>query len=214
MCCFFFNCCVRNKREHRDIFMARIKLEFKYAGFPERIIIKAMTLTEHEAKKKKWTTALAKMNLEKDKLYKLSECDNIVNCFDSRTIEKDGLVRFELALEYLPKDLYKQMNKNCNKGQAFSLKKLARILRDILYGLKCVHDANIIHCDVKPGNLLYKGKKHGNKMIVKIADFGAARTTIDKNGKKRKLTGKHIKEYTEAYVGMYMNLKCVWFYVR
>ena len=40
----------------------------------------------------------------------------------------------------------------------------------ILRGLKAVHSANVLHRDLKPGNLLWK-----NNGEIKICDFGLAR---------------------------------------
>lgn len=48
----------------------------------------------------------------------------------------------------------------------------------ILNGLKYMHDQDLIHRDVKPGNLLMN--KHGQ---VKFADFGLARSISDIEGK-------------------------------
>lgn len=38
--------------------------------------------------------------------------------------------------------------------------------KQIISGLQHIHELNIIHCDLKPGNLLIVGN------IIKLADFG------------------------------------------
>lgn len=45
-----------------------------------------------------------------------------------------------------------------------------RIVREILHGLSACHSRGLVHCDIKPGNVLLN--EHGS---VKIADFGLAR---------------------------------------
>ncbi|GMW01341.1 MAG: hypothetical protein AMXMBFR84_24780 [Candidatus Hydrogenedentota bacterium] len=49
---------------------------------------------------------------------------------------------------------------------------LAQILRSVLGALKCCHEASVIHCDVKPSNLLFD--TYG---VVKLSDFGISRLT-------------------------------------
>ncbi|KAL6174708.1 hypothetical protein ACLB2K_051354 [Fragaria x ananassa] len=52
----------------------------------------------------------------------------------------------------------------------FSEENLAPIARQVLQGLDYLHNTHkIVHCDIKPGNLLMNDKKE-----VKIADFGCS----------------------------------------
>ncbi|KAK3720200.1 hypothetical protein QZH41_015776 [Actinostola sp. cb2023] len=46
------------------------------------------------------------------------------------------------------------------------------ICKDVVMGLKYLHDQNIIHRDLKPSNILYKTHP---KLCLKIADFGLSR---------------------------------------
>jgi len=50
-----------------------------------------------------------------------------------------------------------------------SEKELAHIARSVLNGMAIMHKANIIHCDIKPANIL-----HNSNHDVKIADLGIA----------------------------------------
>jgi dual specificity tyrosine-phosphorylation-regulated kinase 2/3/4 len=45
------------------------------------------------------------------------------------------------------------------------------IARDIFAGLACLHQRSIVHCDVKPENILFR---HGQKNRVKLIDFGTS----------------------------------------
>ncbi len=50
-------------------------------------------------------------------------------------------------------------------------------MKQILSGLKCIHDEGIMHRDIKGANLLISSKGE-----IKIADFGLARRKTSKNG--------------------------------
>ena len=58
------------------------------------------------------------------------------------------------------------------------------VARDILRGIKYLHDQNIVHRDIKPENLLIDSK--GHKFTVKLADFGFATKLESKDQKTLK----------------------------
>jgi len=43
-------------------------------------------------------------------------------------------------------------------------------------GLKCIHEKNFIHRDIKSENVLLSKIRDGNDLCYKIADFGFARS--------------------------------------
>lgn len=51
---------------------------------------------------------------------------------------------------------------------------IEEILIGILNGLKRVHDEQIIHCDIKPSNVLLNTEGMRDRRVVKLADFGLA----------------------------------------
>jgi serine/threonine protein kinase len=59
---------------------------------------------------------------------------------------------------------------------AFSEKQASAILRQMVEGLKHMHDRSIAHCDLKPDNFLF-GKREGKSGgdVVKIIDFGMSK---------------------------------------
>ena len=63
-----------------------------------------------------------------------------------------------------------QYVQNLNEAQ------LRRITKQILRALQCLHGQNIVHMDLKPENVLVKGKFSANelKFDVKLCDFGLA----------------------------------------
>lgn len=48
---------------------------------------------------------------------------------------------------------------------------IRQISRDILTGLKFLKDCGVVHCDLKPENIMYTTRE---KNQVKIIDFGSA----------------------------------------
>jgi serine/threonine protein kinase len=51
----------------------------------------------------------------------------------------------------------------------------AGLIRQVLAGLTAVHDAGVLHRDVKPENILLDS--YGDRVRVKLTDFGVARLT-------------------------------------
>ncbi|NUN64271.1 serine/threonine protein kinase [Pseudanabaena biceps] len=60
-----------------------------------------------------------------------------------------------------------------NHTKNLSVKQCFDLINDILLGLEHAHAANIIHCDIKPENVLLKITSKG--WLAKISDFGIAR---------------------------------------
>lgn len=58
----------------------------------------------------------------------------------------------------------------CTSIWADSLVPLPQILR----ALVVLHDSNIIHCDLKPENVLLKSLEGGLQSNIKVIDFGSA----------------------------------------
>ena len=85
-----------------------------------------------------------------------------------------------LALEYCNGDsLYKNLTQYINKyGKPFSEKLVQKLMKNILSGVKCLHDKGIIHRDLKLENILVKYKNDSDlnnlnlyDAEIKIIDF-------------------------------------------
>ena len=73
-----------------------------------------------------------------------------------------------------------------NKGERFDLKTLVRITIELLDALDFAHEAEIIHRDVKPANVMIDAAGH-----VKLTDFGVARLMDAEPGEATRM-GKQI----------------------
>ena len=96
---------------------------------------------------------------------------NIINLIDLDIVYKkpyDGLYCFQELIEY---DLAKVIHSSVQ----FSEYHIQCFLYQILCGLKYIHSADVIHRDLKPGNILVTSQG-----ILKICDFGLARGINEK----------------------------------
>ncbi len=86
--------------------------------------------------------------------------DNIVSIYD---VGDDPLNPY-LVLEYVEGDTL-----HTHLRQGIELKKTFRIMKDVLAGVAAAHKQGIIHCDLKPANIMIN--KHDQ---AKVTDFGLA----------------------------------------
>lgn len=94
----------------------------------------------------------------------------IVKFFDAYTDPKRGAVC--IVLEYMDGGSLQDL---IDKKTRFSEHDLIVVIFSVLKALELLHSRNIIHRDIKPGNILYDG--HGN---VKLSDFGIMKELSDK----------------------------------
>ena len=93
------------------------------------------------------------------------KCKTIVQMIDSFEFRGHLCIVFEL----LSLNLYQLLHKNNFSGFSFSL--VRRFTQQILQSLQQIHSSNIIHCDLKPDNILLKLEK---KSVIKVIDFGSS----------------------------------------
>lgn len=82
-------------------------------------------------------------------------------------IRKDNNFAY-LVFEYLQSDLWKVLKSSLELTKL----EIKFIMYQILQGIKHIHSKNVIHRDLKPGNILL----NKNTYEIKICDFGLART--------------------------------------
>ncbi|MFA5393701.1 MAG: serine/threonine-protein kinase [Candidatus Ratteibacteria bacterium] len=93
---------------------------------------------------------------------KSAEHPNVVRVEETGTMA-DG--RIYIAMEYLPKGSLEDEA----KGAYVALTRAHRIMIDVLRGLQHAHERKILHCDIKPANIMV-----GNSNEGKLSDFGLA----------------------------------------
>jgi mitogen-activated protein kinase 1/3 len=74
-----------------------------------------------------------------------------------------------IVMEYIESDLKKLIS--LGNASKFEKDHLILVIYNILCSLKSIHAANVIHRDLKPGNILID-----DECNIKICDFGISRT--------------------------------------
>ena len=87
---------------------------------------------------------------------------DIVSVYDS---DRDGDMAF-LVMEFVESD---DLKHHLDKGAVYTLQQTFGIMADLRSVLSYAHSQKIVHCDIKPANLLMQAS--GN---MKLADFGVA----------------------------------------
>nr|GMD27344.1 mitogen-activated protein kinase kinase kinase NPK1-like [Ipomoea batatas] len=108
----------------------------------------------------------------------LRDCPFIVRCFGEDVSMEHGKHVYNLLLEYAPGGTLHQLIKNTG-GIPEDLARLYTY--QLLKGIHYMHTLGIIHCDLKPQNVLvFPGKFHGWKRL-KLCDFGLAKFSDETN---------------------------------
>ncbi|MGK7941271.1 MAG: serine/threonine-protein kinase [Crocosphaera sp.] len=121
---------------------------------------------------------------------------NIVAC---KAIEYHGKGRY-LVMDYCEGETLRNL---MNFSAQLSLVTCLDLMIDILAGLEEAHQHNIIHCDIKPENILLT--LTAEKWIAKVTDFGIAKMGQDQanNDLGRGYTGSPAYMAPERFYGKY-----------
>lgn len=112
--------------------------------------------------------------LEERVLAQLRGCPEIVSYLGSTLTVEDGTGLYNLLLEYAAGGTLEDLIK---KGPGLREWDTRRYVRMILRGLCSVHGKGIVHCDLKPSNILVFPGVNDDRL--KIADFGLAKEGRD-----------------------------------
>ncbi|MCS7060905.1 MAG: protein kinase [Anaerolineae bacterium] len=99
---------------------------------------------------------------------------NIVTVFDVGRDMADGIERHYIVMEYVEghdlKHLIRERTATLPAGQAFGIEEAVDIARQICEGVGYAHRRGLVHCDLKPQNVLITPERR-----AKVTDFGIAR---------------------------------------
>ncbi|EKX52687.1 hypothetical protein GUITHDRAFT_64962 [Guillardia theta CCMP2712] len=113
---------------------------------------------------------------EAEIMQKIGYHSNIIQFYGVQQMPDKVFIFMEYCPEGTLDDLIKSLSGNMKQGQPCIVLKTARnYTRQIVCGLKHLHERKIVHRDLKPTNILLSG----NGAKVKIADMGEACTFED-----------------------------------
>lgn len=167
-----------------------------------------MTIQEDKLNDQESQYKLEDFTKEMNKLKIFNCCEYIIDLYDTREyIDDNKNVVYEAAMECGETDLFDYLEELRKQKRQLQLATVADLTFDLFSALNALHKAGFIHCDVKLENLVILL----NPFRVKLIDFGGCRTIP--TGDQGNLYGKHLKTYTEHYLGMYFVIVSSFVYV-
>ncbi|KAG5621352.1 hypothetical protein H5410_006570 [Solanum commersonii] len=119
---------------------------------------------------------------EREFLRMFEDCPQIIRCFGFKVTYEDDLYLYNLLLEFASAGSL--ADRIDERGlPEFQVQKYTK---NVVLGLSLIHKKGIIHCDIKPQNILLTtdGDDDGMAEVAKIADFGLS-ITLEKNWKEK-----------------------------
>jgi serine/threonine-protein kinase len=119
---------------------------------------------------------------------------NIVTCM---ALEHTHTGRY-LVMDYCEGGTLRSLMAEDNR---LSLPQSLKLIADILAGLEHAHNREIVHCDIKPENILLSVQPTG--WTARISDFGIARLKQEMAGQESSNTGSPAYMAPERFYGQY-----------
>lgn len=117
----------------------------------------------------KWAQlSLEQFRREVDLLVSLRH-PGIVHLFDAGRIEHEGVVRPWFAMELVRGTQLGQFLEKLETARKSNIRHCLRLFLDICDAVSHAHQRGVVHCDLKPSNILVDASEH-----VRIIDFGIA----------------------------------------
>ena len=126
---------------------------------------------------KRTTKAGEYVSREFEVLDKLRECKNVIKMLDIYySKNEEGKTAQNLIFEFCSTNLEEVIQDHKKNDKYIKPEEVREFMKQILEGMKYVHQQKICHRDLKPENILLT--KDG---IIKICDFGSAKV-LDEEG--------------------------------
>ena len=104
------------------------------------------------------------------KLFNIIEHDNIVKLYDSFNLEKDGDSYKVIIYELLGISLLDIINDIYEYKYQLEVDNIIDIFKQILDGFRYIHSKKIIHCDIKPDNILLDLLPYKTEKLIEYFD--------------------------------------------
>jgi eukaryotic-like serine/threonine-protein kinase len=105
-----------------------------------------------------------------------------------------------LVMEYLDGESLKQI---LHSGQRFNLVEIVEIISQVLAALSHIHQAGIVHRDIKPGNIILL-----DCGLVKVSDFGVACVVGEESTQSSRVAGTPAYMAPEQIIGTKIDGRC------
>ncbi|GAV87942.1 Pkinase domain-containing protein [Cephalotus follicularis] len=135
---------------------------------------------------------------EKQVLSTLKNSPFVVKCYGDEVTESgDGKVIYNILLEYCSGCSLSDHIKESKTGLPES--EIKCYTRDILRGLQFVHGHWLVHCDIKPSNILLASNSSSRSgLVAKISDFGLCKyeneEAVETRGTRRYMAPEVIED--------------------
>ncbi len=169
----YFSVTVTEGRRLLDVRPVNFHLDAREKAFPELVAIKSPNLlgdSSNNRNRKIWSSMAIELQILRNE--HLSANPNVVSllgiCWQCLGANQTTVMP-SFILEAALMDLEAFMV----PGKACKTRKLLGLAIDIAAGVRAIHDVGIIHCDLKPKNILVF-KDAALEYTAKISDFGSA----------------------------------------
>ncbi|KAJ4709539.1 Protein kinase-like protein [Melia azedarach] len=158
------------------------------------------------------------LKYEQEILCSFNACPYVIRCYGGKDTEAGNGSEekgYSLFLEFCTGgNLYERISKFVNGLPEHEVRSYTR---DIVRGLEYIHGNGIVHCDIKPANILLVPEETGGGFIAKLADFGMAKNvdyteekeTSDSRGTFSYMSPELVKERLLTYPADVWALGCV-----
>ncbi|XP_062201648.1 putative cyclin-dependent kinase F-2 [Phragmites australis] len=106
----------------------------------------------------------------------LATCASNPGVVELREVARDAeMDELHLVMEYVGPSLLDVVGARRRVGSPFTESEARRVMKRLLGGVEMMHGHGVVHCDLKPGNVLLGGED-GQGRVLKICDLGLARS--------------------------------------